>query len=232
MGHFFRSRSDSMSSDCQTTRSRSLAIKCIWWHFLFLPLAILLSLTAASAALAGSESETNYQAAMALISKGYHEKALPYLDRAIKLSPDDWKLYTARGCAWLDLEDRQRALADLTRAIKLAPQRSQIYEDRARCNFEMHNLKAAIADQSDAIKRTETQVLRTKRVRVRSKYYLEEGDSKNALADLTALISQNPKDYRLYFDRADMYHQLKQYQKAVADYSRGLELGGNGLKNS
>jgi tetratricopeptide (TPR) repeat protein len=190
-----------------------------------------LTTLAGPAALALPKAEADYNTAMALISKGSHKRAIPYLDRAIKLSPADWKLYDARGSAWLDLEDYKRALADLTKAVELA-HRSQIYEDRARCYFEMHNFKDAIADQSEAIKRTENPELRTQRVRVRSKYYLEKGDSKNALADLGDLIAQRSKDSRLYFDRADMYHQLKQYQNAVADYTRGLRLAGSALKNA
>jgi tetratricopeptide (TPR) repeat protein len=172
-------------------------------------------------------TDDDLNTAIELINIGHQDKALPILDRAIKLSPNDWKLYTTRGRAWLGVERLQCALDDFNKGIKLDPNRSQIYEARALCYFEMHNLKAAIADQSKAIEMTPPDKLRRDRIRVRSKYYLEQGDSKHALADATDLILQNPKDCRWYLDRGDMYYALKQYQNAIADYTRGIEMGGN-----
>jgi len=170
-----------------------------------------------------TEAEADFNEGKALAKKRQFKKAIPFFDHAAKLAPNVAVIYAERGSAYLNLEQIEPAFADLSRAIKLAPTLCQPYADRARCEYEKHNCRAAIDDMSHAIPLASDKVDRAFKIRERATYYLDLGDSKNALVDVNKSLTIFP-DFYTYFLRADMHCRLKQYKEAVADYTTGLKL--------
>lgn len=61
--------------------------------------------------------------------KGEHAKSLPYLDRAIRMQPDDAFAYSNRGYAKLKLGDLNGASSDLNKSIELNPYNPYVYRN-------------------------------------------------------------------------------------------------------
>lgn len=70
-----------------------------------------------------------------------------------------------------------------------------------------------------------------KDTKIRSKAYAEKGkiehfigNSEKAVANYGVAIQLNPKNFKLYIDRAEFYYQLKQFKKSDADYQSILAM--------
>lgn len=53
------------------------------------------------------------------MAKGQPERALPFIEEALKLSPDTAHLYIKRGYLWLKLEQAKKASWDFEKAVQL-----------------------------------------------------------------------------------------------------------------
>jgi tetratricopeptide (TPR) repeat protein len=54
--------------------------------------------------------------------------------------------------------------------------------------------------------------------------YLEKGDNKRALADLTKAIEMNARHADVFFNRGVIYLELEQWDKAIADFDRAIDI--------
>jgi tetratricopeptide (TPR) repeat protein len=84
----------------------------------------------------------------ALIETNHPEEAIPYLQQADGISPEDFTVHRELGKAYLRLEETKKAQAELEKAIELAPQNAplhfmlgQVYRkegrsDKAKAEFD------------------------------------------------------------------------------------------------
>lgn len=81
------------------------------------------------------------------------EKAIGYLDEALKLEPDYAQALVRRGLALSQLGYADDAFDDLTRAIRLDPS-AEAYMYRGLCLFRQGNTVAARKDLDEALRRS------------------------------------------------------------------------------
>ena len=78
------------------------------------------------------------------------EKAIEYLNNAIKLKPDDALAYNNRGAAYAELGQYQRAIEDYNKAIRLKPEDALAYNNRGLAYLIQGNSKLGCPDEQKA----------------------------------------------------------------------------------
>jgi tetratricopeptide (TPR) repeat protein len=183
--------------------------------------------------------------------------ALTLLTNAIELEPTNPKGYARRALVNLRSENISGALEDLDMAIKYDPQRSEYYGNRGYVNNQLRNSKEALADYEKAIKLDPSNLVyydlgiarymngdkagALDAIRKHIDYFgrdelgyyfggiiASETELFNeAIRYFNKGISINEKMPEFYMKRGDVYFIMKQYQDAVTDYSKVIELDGS-----
>jgi tetratricopeptide (TPR) repeat protein len=91
------------------------------------------------------------QAAGAWLLKGSADKALPLLDAAIKIAPEDAPLRVGKAQALAGLGRYQAAVLELDRALALEPSSADAYAFRASALRRLNREDAALADLERAL---------------------------------------------------------------------------------
>jgi tetratricopeptide (TPR) repeat protein len=78
------------------------------------------------------------------------QKAIEYLNNAIKLQPDLAEAYINRGVAYYDLGQYQRAIKDYSKAISLQPNAADAYNNRGAAYYFQDNNKLCCRDAQKA----------------------------------------------------------------------------------
>lgn len=139
--------------------------------------------------------------------------------------------YFERGYVSLAEDDYQGAIRAFTRAIELDPSDPRYYRARAGTFRVLHNNEAAQADYTAAIALTPPSDLARTTLFEKSLYELraaarKEGrDYRGAAEDLTKLIALNPGNSRVYVQRAEIYELEGNWDAAIEDMTRAIELG-------
>jgi len=77
-------------------------------------------------------------------------EAIADASRIIEAGRGDGRIYSVRGCAYLDSGETQKAIADLTAAIRLEPNWQFHYLNRADAYRRAYEFGAAEADERKA----------------------------------------------------------------------------------
>jgi tetratricopeptide (TPR) repeat protein len=80
------------------------------------------------------------------------EKAIKYLNNAIKLQPDYSLTYSNRGVAYDDLGQQQRAIEDYNKAIRIKPDYTNAYNNRGNAYNNLGQYQRAIEDYNEVIR--------------------------------------------------------------------------------
>ena len=80
------------------------------------------------------------------------QKAIEYLNKAIKLQPDYAETYNQRGVAYKNMGNNKQAIEDFNTAIRLQPDLVLAHYNRATIYNNLGQYKEAIADCSEAIR--------------------------------------------------------------------------------
>ena len=103
-------------------------------------------------------SDSNYDffnKALALCTKGKcsdPQKAIDYLNEAIKQKPNWAEAYNNRGNAYGDLSQNQRAIEDYNEAIHIKPDYAHAYGNRGIAYYDLGQYQKAIEDYNEAIR--------------------------------------------------------------------------------
>jgi tetratricopeptide (TPR) repeat protein len=144
-----------------------------------------------------------------------YQSALAEYNRAIALKPQNTGVYIARGDFYQSQGKIPEAVSDYGRAIELAPTQSWLYERRASLERKLGQKEAAEADEKKAIEvEPQAQLLLG---------IMKEGDA--AIKAASNAIEANPWDFSYYLLRGRAYGRIGDYQKALADMDRAVELG-------
>jgi tetratricopeptide (TPR) repeat protein len=154
-----------------------------------------------------------------LTRKEYLQAAASF-EAAVKLRPDLAEAYYYRGQLQ---QDRGQADADYTKAIELKPDYFEAYFQRGLNSELGGNPKGAMRDYSRAI---ELNPRFTNAYMTRAVLYLLDNKGALAIADYTKVIELKP-DGDSYYVRGNSYLDLGQYESAVRDLTRSIELDGS-----
>ena len=80
-----------------------------------------------------------------------YEKALPDLDLAIKLNPQNLTNYLNRASAYMQLQEYDKAINDFNTCHQYDPDNADILNDRGVCYLRLGDAKTALADFNEAI---------------------------------------------------------------------------------
>lgn len=150
------------------------------------------------------------------------KEAIADYTKAIELQPGNIELYERRADAESSIDLYEQAIADYTKAIAIKPDDERIYFARAGAEGAVHQYKQAIAD-FDKVIAQKPKYACTYNNRGLAKF--ESGLYAEAINDYTAVLNLDQNHHKIvYVNRADAYASLKQYENAMADYTKAVEL--------
>ncbi|CAG5115741.1 unnamed protein product, partial [Candidula unifasciata] len=154
--------------------------------------------------------------------KRKYAKAILNCNEAIKLQPESLRAYLYRGSLKYHIKAYELALLDLTKAASIDSQCALPYFNRAVCYHETGQFDRALTDYSIVLMLGG--MLELKVLINRALLYFERQDYMNALFDLQAAAKLSPQDHRVLHTLGLCFHKLNQLRKAVAVFTRCLEL--------
>jgi tetratricopeptide (TPR) repeat protein len=167
-----------------------------------------------------------------------YPKAIDNLNKSIELYPDYYNAYIDRGDAYNSLGNYQKAIENFNQAISLRPNAIQAYEGLGEAYKALKNDVQAIANFTKVI---ELNPRSYSDYFSRGYVYFTLKDYQKALADFTTIIEKNLTSYLLmppdlkdvfdrelngstYVSRGTVYSKLNQYEAAVKDYGKAIEM--------
>jgi tetratricopeptide (TPR) repeat protein len=162
--------------------------------------------------------------AEALSSLSQPKETLAAYDQAVARFPNVLVVLNDRGKLKRSNGDLDGAIADFTRCLALDPKSGVCFVNRGLCLVEQNSQQAAEGDFSEALKLKLDPSTNVLALRLRSASRLIRGHAADALRDLNAAITINPKDATLYEERGCAYLFQKNYEAANSDFSKALQL--------
>lgn len=201
-------------------------------------------------ALNPGSDEAYYLRGRCWLQKTRYDNAIADFTECLRIAPTSVDAYVARGETLARRAERQNskptkkrnfsngAIADLDRAIALAPKNSDAYQWRARAHRSAERFDASIADFTKSVtlcSEAETADLYADRAETYYARWIElrkEEDFDLAIADLSVAVARdNDRVFwhdllvGYHMDRGCLRHAAVQYDAAIADFSKGIELG-------
>lgn len=151
--------------------------------------------------------------------KKWYEAIAEY-DQVISLDPNQENTYNNRGLAKYALGDLSGAIFDYTEAIRCNPRFEEPYYNRGTAMFILGKINEAIPDFTEAIRLRPTYV---EAYNNRGGALFRLGRSQEAILDYTEAIRLQPETIH-YLSRGQIYHSLRQFQKAKEDLKIFLQV--------
>jgi tetratricopeptide (TPR) repeat protein len=152
---------------------------------------------------------------------GRHEEALADFGQALRLDPNDCKVYCNRGSTYLALGRHEEALADFTKAIGLDPNIALIYYNRGVAHLTAGRHEEALADFTQSIRLDPAYV---NAYMNRGVTYAELGRHGEALVDYGQAVRLDPSYPHAYLNRGNACAALGRHQEALAHYGQAIRL--------
>lgn len=152
-------------------------------------------------------------------------EAIEDFNVAIKIAPDDFDAWYARG--WARAKSREipteYAIDDYDEAIALNPNSWELYFERSGCYFIISDFEAALADVNKTLEINPDNL----RARINRAFCLInlKRDFAGNLEDLNDIILQDPDLQDVFFARGIVNYNLKHYHNAIRDLDIALEKG-------
>jgi tetratricopeptide (TPR) repeat protein len=153
--------------------------------------------------------------------RGDFQRAIAHFTAALKLDPDNPRLYAERGDAFRLNCEYERAIADLTAALQIEPKSLAALVSRAiawQCSGS-HN--HAVEDASVAL---DLDPNNAAAYRIRAAAHTELNSEGLALADLTRVIDLSPGDDEAYYQRGLIHGKNGDVHTALGDFDKVLLL--------
>ena len=154
-----------------------------------------------------------------LIEKKY-DAALEIFERSHQINPNWGYPSFGRASVLLDKKEFKSALEQFDKAISLLAQIPLLYVIRSMAHFRLGNLEAAHKDQDTALRLSEKESLTMADINMQIyENYLDWGEDYYA-----RVLRKRPRSWYAYQGRADTYRINGEHNKAIADYTRALEI--------
>lgn len=163
-----------------------------------------------------------------LFAEAYNEKdnnnKIELYTKVIQLDPNNSAAYNNRGIVYRKLLNFDKALEDYTKAIEIDHKDVDAYFNRGNTYRKLSNFDKAIEDYTIAI---EIDPKHASAYNNRANIYLKTKKYEEALRDINIALQHvgNDNDKALCLDtRAEVYHEMGEYEKSLADYSEAISL--------
>ncbi|MDJ0647710.1 MAG: tetratricopeptide repeat protein [Xenococcaceae cyanobacterium MO_188.B19] len=156
------------------------------------------------------------------IAAGNYAVAIALIDELISFCPNNALDYNNRGLMHFRNNQLTEALKDLTHALEIDPNLDSAYNNRANCYVAQGDLVAAISDYDQALDINPANIRAwiNQGITFRD---LESYDLAISNFDICLVLSHNLAE-RVYGERGRAYHLRGDWNCAVADYQKSLEL--------
>lgn len=166
-----------------------------------------------------------FSSAFALCSRGKctdPQKALEYLNEAIKLKPDYAEAYNNRGNIYGDLGQYQQAIEDYNEVIRLKPDYAMAYNNRGVDYRNLGQNQRAIEDYNEALRLNPNDAMAYNN---RGVTYRDLGQNQQAIKDYNEAIRLKPDYVMAYSNRGDAYLSQGDKEPGCRDAQKACELG-------
>ena len=155
---------------------------------------------------------------------GKMEDALQAVTRAIDIYPEFGLAYDIRAGFYQQMKRKDEAIRDGDTLLELNKENHVYWHRRAVLRLAMRNLQGAVADCEEALQRQGdySPALATRGMSLAQQSIQDNGT--HAIKDLTQAIELATNVAENYYHRAEVYAQMGQKQKAIADYERFIVL--------
>ncbi len=153
-------------------------------------------------------------------------KAIADLDKAIDLSPGDPTVFMKRGWIKYHAGNYKEALEDYEQAIFLGAEKADAYNERGLIKSALKEYKAATADFTRSLSAGNVHAsVYTNRAEAR--YMMQ--DYEGAMRDYTVAFKTKPNGHsaRVYDFRGLTHLELKNADKALADFAQAIQIEPN-----
>jgi len=153
------------------------------------------------------------------------DAALKDFNTSMALNPSDWKNYSNRGHIYAIKKNIDSSLIDYSKSISLNPTNAPAYLNRALDYCMKEKLDSAMLDFDMVIKlKGDDMTLYENRAYA----YLRQAKYKESLADYNKYIGNGDKIApNIYALRGFDNYKLENYQAAINDYSKAIEMNPN-----
>ena len=150
------------------------------------------------------------------------QKAIEYLNNAIKLQSDYIVAYNNRGVAYNDIGHYQLAIEDFNEAIRLKPDYAPAYNNRGVAYFGLGQHQRAIDDFNEAIRLKPDDFLAYAK---REASYYRLGKLQRAIENFNEVIHLQPDNVSAYENRGSIYFMQGNKNLGCRDAQKACSLG-------
>ncbi len=162
-----------------------------------------------------------YNSGLSAMKAGAVQEAIDHFSRAIKESPNDYRLYNDRGVAYKRLGDLERALVDYSKALEIKPDYANALNNRGLIYLQRGSYDEALQDFNEALKFGGIEgKIYTNMGLARAR----KGDHRSAIKDFDLAVSFRPLDYRSFLFMGESLEQIGDREKALKMYQVAMGL--------
>jgi len=163
-------------------------------------------------------------------------EALGYFGKAIELDPNNSVAYIGRSQVYFGMNDFPKAVADCTKTIEITPKGKESYFNRGHVYMHMFMasqdkdyLEKAFADYNKFIELDPDDPEGYFKRGVIKLQFDDTQNKRDAISDFTKVIKLTPDRQKAYLNRGLAYasENLKDFEKALADYNMSIKLDPN-----
>ncbi|NLS91140.1 MAG: tetratricopeptide repeat protein [Planctomycetaceae bacterium] len=154
------------------------------------------------------------------LKRGHFKEAIEQFDAVLETDPTRPRVYFDRAEAWYRLREYGSALRDVDQAIRLGPDVARYLRFRAQVLLEAGQIDEASAQYEAA----RVQDPGFKEGWLGGAIALKQGKFREAIEQFDAELEAHPTRPRVYFDRADAWYRLREYDNALRDIDEAIKL--------
>ncbi|MBU6452955.1 MAG: hypothetical protein KGS72_14315 [Cyanobacteria bacterium REEB67] len=140
-------------------------------------------------------------------------RALPHINEAIKLDPDNGSFYALRAYVYLRMEEDREALDDINHAIKLNPKAAYFHESKATILAALKRNNEALEEANKAVEMEPNCTTKLTRATI----LMNMGNLQEAKVALDKLAAEEKSDFRPRMRRIPLNKKLNCWDAVVED---------------
>jgi tetratricopeptide (TPR) repeat protein len=170
---------------------------------------------------------SHLQSGLDALKSNSDKRAVLEFSEVIKNQPDSVKGYFYRACAEAKLDQSKKAVADFSKAISLDPKYVLAYAGRAGARLSLKEYDGTLADCEELHKLKQDYM---DQYRMRAIALVNKNEYKDAIEDASFYIDATDGHEQasgrsdIFATRAFAYYKLKNYDKAIKDYTEAILL--------